>query len=70
VSGRRGGASAGLTFVGFMHGEAIGVGQSPVVTASYVGVAIVLFLCAKFATVTARQEEPHETEAHAVAAAE
>jgi AGZA family xanthine/uracil permease-like MFS transporter len=63
-------ARAGLTFFGFMHGEAIGIGQSPVVTASYVGVAIVLFLCAKFATVTARQEEPHETEAHAVAAAE
>jgi AGZA family xanthine/uracil permease-like MFS transporter len=62
--------SAVLTFFGFMHGEAIGIGQSPVVTGSYVGVAVVLFLCAKFATVTAREEAPHEAEAHAVAAAE
>src|SRR6187402_3521866 len=43
-------ASAGLTFFGFMHGEAIGIGQSPFVTVSYVGVALVLAGCAKFAT--------------------
>jgi AGZA family xanthine/uracil permease-like MFS transporter len=59
--------SAGLTFFGFMHGEAIGIGQSPVVTVAYAMVALVLAGCAKFATATgpafehrAEQEaEPH-----------
>jgi AGZA family xanthine/uracil permease-like MFS transporter len=44
--------SAGMTFFGFMHGEAIGIGQSPVVTAAYAMVALVLAGCAKFATAT------------------
>jgi AGZA family xanthine/uracil permease-like MFS transporter len=54
-------AAAGgvLTFFGFMHGEAIGVAQSPVVTASYLGVALVLFCCAKFATIEAPAPESH-----------
>ena len=43
-------AGAGLTFFGFMHGESIGVGQSPVVAVAYLGVAAVLFGCAKLAT--------------------
>jgi AGZA family xanthine/uracil permease-like MFS transporter len=34
-----------------MHGEAIGVGQTPVVAASYLGIAAVLAGCAKFAQV-------------------
>jgi AGZA family xanthine/uracil permease-like MFS transporter len=60
-------ASAALTFFGFMHGEAIGVGQSPFVTVAYLGVAGVLFGCAKLATVTAPAPEEHhhgEGEAH------
>jgi AGZA family xanthine/uracil permease-like MFS transporter len=58
-------ASAGLTFFGFMHGEAIGVGQSPFVTLAYLGVAGVLFACAKLATVTSpAPEEQHHGEAH------
>ena len=62
-------AAAGLTFFGFMHGEAIGVGQSPLVTIAYLGAAGVLFGCAKFATVTApAPEEHHEHHAEAVAA--
>jgi AGZA family xanthine/uracil permease-like MFS transporter len=40
-------AGAVLTFFGFMHGEAIGIGQTPVVALAYVGVAGVLFGCAK-----------------------
>lgn len=52
-------ASAGLTFFGFMHGEAIGVAQSPLVTMAYLGVAAVLFGCAKLATVTAPATEEH-----------
>ena len=62
--------AAGMTFFGFMHGEAIGIGQSPLVTIAYLGVAGVLFGCAKFATVTAAapEEHHHEHEAQPVAA--
>jgi AGZA family xanthine/uracil permease-like MFS transporter len=42
-------AGALLTFFGFMHGEAIGIGRSPAVAASYFIVAAVLYGCAKFA---------------------
>jgi AGZA family xanthine/uracil permease-like MFS transporter len=44
-------AGAVLTFFGFMHGEAIGVFETPSVALSYLGVAFVLFSCGKFATV-------------------
>ncbi len=60
--------AAGLTFFGFMHGEAIGINQSPLMTIAYLGAAGVLFGCAKFATVTAPQEEHHEAHGEAVAA--
>jgi len=45
--------SAALTFFGFMHGEAIGIGQTPTVAVSYLMVTAVLFACAKFATASA-----------------
>jgi AGZA family xanthine/uracil permease-like MFS transporter len=38
-----------LTFFGFMHGEAIGVAQSPLVAVGYLGIAGLLFGCAKYA---------------------
>jgi AGZA family xanthine/uracil permease-like MFS transporter len=41
------GAGAILTFLGFMHGESIGFGHSPVLTGSYLAVAGVLYACAK-----------------------
>src|SRR5882757_7660491 len=40
-------AGAGLTFFGFMHGEAIGVGQTPLVALSYLGVGAIMLGCAK-----------------------
>jgi AGZA family xanthine/uracil permease-like MFS transporter len=40
-------AGAVLTFLGFMHGEKIGFGESPVMALSYLGVATVLFACAR-----------------------
>ena len=43
-------AGAVLTFFGFMHGEAIGIGRTPMVALAYVLVAGWLFGCAKFAT--------------------
>jgi AGZA family xanthine/uracil permease-like MFS transporter len=63
-------ASAGLTFFGFMHGEAIGIAQSPLVTIAYLGVAAVLFGCGKLATASspASQAGHDEHEAHPHAA--
>jgi adenine/guanine/hypoxanthine permease len=57
-------AGALFTFFGFMHGEAIGVAESPAVTVSYLVVAAILVGCAKFATASAPAETPEET-AHA-----
>jgi AGZA family xanthine/uracil permease-like MFS transporter len=45
-------AGAALTFFGFMHGEAIGFGQTPLVALSYLIVATILMGCAKAAMVT------------------
>src|SRR6516162_1280432 len=42
-------AGAVLTFFGFIHGEKIGWGQTPVVAISYLAVAAILLYCAKFA---------------------
>ena len=42
-------AGAVLTFFGFMHGEAIGIGQTPYVALSYLIVAAILVGCAKSA---------------------
>jgi AGZA family xanthine/uracil permease-like MFS transporter len=42
-----------LTFFGFMHGEAIGIGQSPTVAISYLAVGGILLACAKTAPATA-----------------
>jgi adenine/guanine/hypoxanthine permease len=41
-------AGAALAFFGFIHGEKIGFGQSPMVALSYLTVAIVLAACSKF----------------------
>jgi AGZA family xanthine/uracil permease-like MFS transporter len=40
-------AGAVLSFFGFMHGEAIGVMQAPLVALSYAAVSLILFACAK-----------------------
>jgi len=40
-------AGAILTFFGFMHGERIGIGQSPAVAVSYLAVSGILIACAK-----------------------
>jgi AGZA family xanthine/uracil permease-like MFS transporter len=47
-----------LTFFGFMHSEAIGVFKTPLVAISYLGVAAVLYGCAKFATKSLKPAEP------------
>jgi AGZA family xanthine/uracil permease-like MFS transporter len=50
---------AAFTFFGFMHGEAIGFAQSPVVALAYLGVAGVLFGCGRYATATPKAIETH-----------
>jgi AGZA family xanthine/uracil permease-like MFS transporter len=50
-------AGAVLTFFGFMHGEKIGLGESPVVALSYLIVAGIFAGCAKFAVVEPKPAE-------------
>jgi AGZA family xanthine/uracil permease-like MFS transporter len=55
-----------LTFFGFMHGEAIGIGQTPLVALSYLAAAGILAACGKFAsTVAESAHAPAELEHHA-----
>jgi AGZA family xanthine/uracil permease-like MFS transporter len=58
-----------LTFFGFMHSEAIGFAKMPLVAISYLGVAIVLFWCAKTQTDAPAVEVSGGHDAHGVAAA-
>jgi AGZA family xanthine/uracil permease-like MFS transporter len=55
-------AGALLTFFGFIHGEEIGVAQSPVVTLGYLGVAAMLFGFARYAHVA--PAEPSDIDPH------
>ncbi len=55
-------AGAILTFFGLMHGEAIGIGQTPVVAVSYLAVGIFLAGCAKFAVAPAPITEGESAE--------
>jgi AGZA family xanthine/uracil permease-like MFS transporter len=62
-------AGAAMTFFGFMHGEQIGIAQTPTVAISYVIIAGILAGCAKYATVPAKaSEEPEEIEGESVPA--
>jgi AGZA family xanthine/uracil permease-like MFS transporter len=54
-------AGAGLTFFGFMHGEKIGIGQTPVVAVSYLIIAGLFVACSKFAVVAPKPAEHPET---------
>jgi AGZA family xanthine/uracil permease-like MFS transporter len=51
-------AGAVLTFFGFMHGEAIGIGQTPAVAVSYLIVGAFLLTCSKV-TVSAPKPAEH-----------
>lgn len=59
-------AAAALTFFGFMHGEAIGIGESPAVASAYLIIAAILFGCEKFAVV---EKKVHEVFEHGHASA-
>ena len=51
-------AGAVLTFFGFIHGEEIGVAQSPVVAVGYLAIAAMLLGFARFAEVSPAAAEP------------
>ena len=51
-------AGAVLTFFGFMHGEQIGIGQTPTVAASYLVIAGIFTACARFAMQPRTSMEP------------
>ncbi len=53
-------AGAALTFFGFMHGEQIGFAVTPVVAASYLAVAGILFALAKSAAAAPEESQVHE----------
>jgi AGZA family xanthine/uracil permease-like MFS transporter len=56
-------AGAVLTFFGFMHSEAIGVGQMPAVAVSYLMTSAFLFGCAKLTVPSAAPQLMHEPHA-------
>jgi len=55
-------AGAVMTFFGFMHSEAIGIARTPSVAMAYLGVAAILYGCAKLGKATVR--EPLTDEQH------
>jgi AGZA family xanthine/uracil permease-like MFS transporter len=58
-----------LTFFGFMHGERIGIAQTPVVAVSYLAVSAIFLSCAKFTVPALRplEEAPEPDGVHAAA---
>src|SRR5271170_5273477 len=48
-----------LTFFGLIHAEDLGIGQSPVVALSYLGIAVMLYCFAKFSHVAPAAIESH-----------
>jgi AGZA family xanthine/uracil permease-like MFS transporter len=53
-------AGATLTFFGFMHGEAIGIGETPVVAVAYLAMGVFMLGCAKFAVAAPMAALPRE----------
>ncbi len=60
-------AGAVLTFFGFMHGEAIGIAQTPWVAVAYLIVAGILFACARTAPAIATKMNEAPEAAHGTA---
>jgi adenine/guanine/hypoxanthine permease len=50
-------AAAVLSFFGLMHSEGIGIGESPLMSASYLCVAVLMVVCTKLNAVPMTQHE-------------
>ncbi|MCX7072251.1 MAG: regulator [Gammaproteobacteria bacterium] len=61
-------AGAVMTFFGFMHSEAIGIARMPGVALAYLGVAALLYGCARFGKVSARAPEADDMHGEVIAA--
>jgi AGZA family xanthine/uracil permease-like MFS transporter len=61
-------AGAIFTFFGLIHAEALGFGQTPSMVVSYLGVAIILYGCAKYARVVPRADEAEAMHGHGAVA--
>ena len=61
-------AGAILTFFGLMHGSGVGIAKSPLVTAGYLLVSLLLVVCAKLAAPAPVESSEHEHQIAAVAA--
>ena len=59
-------AGALLTFFGLMHGEAIGVAESPLVALAYLGVGAVLLTCTRVAAPATAEPVEHAPAAASV----
>lgn len=57
-------AGAVFTFFGLIHAEALGFGQTPSMAVSYLGIAAVLYACAKYANVSPREDEASAMHGH------
>jgi AGZA family xanthine/uracil permease-like MFS transporter len=53
-----------LTFFGFMHSEAIGINRTPLVAVGYLGVAAILYGCARFAAHPASSAKDETPDLH------
>ena len=49
-------AGSVLTFFGFIHGEGIGFGRSPMIAVAYIAVAAILFACSRQAALAPLEE--------------
>ena len=57
-------AGAVFTFFGLIHSEAMGIGRTPSMVVSYLGIAIIMLACARYAKVAPREDEASAMHGH------
>jgi len=57
-------AGAVFTFFGLIHAEAIGIGKTPMMVVSYLGITVILVLCYRFAKLSPRADEASAMHGH------
>jgi AGZA family xanthine/uracil permease-like MFS transporter len=58
------GVGAICTFFGLIHAEAMGIGRTPTMVVSYLGIAAILLACSKYAKVAPRVDEAEAMHGH------
>jgi AGZA family xanthine/uracil permease-like MFS transporter len=54
----------GATLFGLIHAEAMGIGRTPSMVASYLGISIILLACTRYAKVAPRTDEAEAMHGH------